>query len=172
LPLQIVAVSDARQRISVSGIEQHSSEAAARWQATAGQIKNAFTTKMGIDIGPLPIMLDVRVCSGYKRGADGSVAKEYGKELVPYPLQVGCNQSLALIAIGRHMLPFLLPFLTLLAHRLCCCGGSQFGLLILRSPRAHACGRYQRFLPCLHNTHILLTAGCLAKPAQASQWLC
>jgi hypothetical protein len=88
LALQIVAVSDARQRISVSGIEQHGSEEAARWQATAGQTKNAFTTKMGIDIGPLPIMLDVRVCSGYKRGADGSVAKEYGKELVPYPLQV------------------------------------------------------------------------------------
>jgi hypothetical protein len=87
--LQIVAVSDSRQRISVSGIEQHSSEAAAKWQATAGQTKNAFMTKMGIDIGPLPIMLDVRVCSGYKRGADGSVAKEYGKELVPYPLQVG-----------------------------------------------------------------------------------
>jgi hypothetical protein len=81
-------VSDARQRISVSGIEQHSSEDAAKWQATAGQTKNAFTTKMGIDIGPLPIMLDVRVCSGYKRGADGAVAKEYGKELVPYPLQV------------------------------------------------------------------------------------
>ncbi|WIA37566.1 hypothetical protein OEZ86_014473 [Tetradesmus obliquus] len=84
---EIVAVSDAKQRISVSGIEPHSSEGAAKWLSTAGATKNAFMSKMGIDIGPLPILLDVRVCSGYKRGADGAVAKEYGKELVPYPLQ-------------------------------------------------------------------------------------
>lgn len=87
--LQIVAVSDSKQRISVGGVTQHSPEEAGKWQMTAGQTKNTFMTKMGIDIGPLPIMLDVRVCTGYKRGADGSITKDHAKELVPYPLQVG-----------------------------------------------------------------------------------
>eukprot|EP00878_Enallax_costatus_P044517 GHUV01053171.1.p1 GENE.GHUV01053171.1~~GHUV01053171.1.p1 ORF type:complete len:158 (-),score=24.21 GHUV01053171.1:253-726(-) len=86
--LQIMAVSDARQRISVEGITQHTPEAASKWQMIAGQTKNMFLTKSGIDIGPLPIMLDVRVCTGYVRGADGAVQKQYAKELAPYPLQV------------------------------------------------------------------------------------
>lgn len=86
--MQIVGVSDARQRISVEGISQHTPEAASKWQMVAGQTKNMFLTKSGIDIGPLPIVLDVRVCTGYVRGADGPIKKEYAKELAPYPLQV------------------------------------------------------------------------------------
>lgn len=54
----------------------------------AGQTKNMFLTKTGIDIGALPVVLDVRVCTGYRREVDGSVRKEYAKELAPYPLQV------------------------------------------------------------------------------------
>lgn len=54
----------------------------------SGQTKNMFLTKTGIDIGALPVILDVRVCTGYKREMDGSIRKEYAKELVPYPLQV------------------------------------------------------------------------------------
>jgi len=85
--VQIMAVSDARQRMSVEGVAQHSPEAAGKWQMVAGQTKNMFLTKMGIDIGPLPYMLDVRVCTGHVRAADNSIRKEYAKELVPYPLQ-------------------------------------------------------------------------------------
>ena len=47
-----------------------------------------FLTKTGIDIGALPVILDVRLCTGYKREVDGSIRKEYAKELAPYPLQV------------------------------------------------------------------------------------
>lgn len=83
-----MAVSDSRQRITVQGISQHTPEEASKWQMVAGQTKNMFLTKSGIDIGPLPIMLDVRVCTGYIRAADGTCRKEYNKELVPYPLQV------------------------------------------------------------------------------------
>jgi hypothetical protein len=54
----------------------------------AGQTKNVFATQSGIDIGALPVMLDVRLCTGFKREADGSVRKEYAKEPAPYPLQV------------------------------------------------------------------------------------
>jgi hypothetical protein len=54
----------------------------------SGQTKNMFLTKTGIDIGALPVLLDVRVCTGYKREVDGSIRKEYAKELAPYPLQV------------------------------------------------------------------------------------
>lgn len=61
---------------------------AAKWQMLSGQTKNMFLTKTGIDIGALPVILDVRVCTGYKREMDGSIRKEYAKELVPYPLQV------------------------------------------------------------------------------------
>lgn len=80
-------MSDSKQRVGLSGTAQHTPDEAARWQAAAGQTKNAFLTKNGIDIGPLPIMLDVRVCTGHVRAADGSVRKEHAKELVPYPLQ-------------------------------------------------------------------------------------
>jgi hypothetical protein len=61
---------------------------AAKWQMLSGQTKNMFITKTGIDIGALPVILDVRVCTGYKREVDGSIRKEYAKELAPYPLQV------------------------------------------------------------------------------------
>lgn len=61
---------------------------AAKWQMLSGQTKNMFATKTGIDIGALPVILDVRVCTGYKREVDGSIRKEYAKELAPYPLQV------------------------------------------------------------------------------------
>jgi len=59
----------------------------------AGQTKNMFLTKTGIDIGALPVILDVRVCTGYKREVDGSIRKEYAKELAPYPLQVGLTDD-------------------------------------------------------------------------------
>lgn len=85
---QIVAVSDARQRVGVDGTAAHAPDAAARWSGLAGTTKNTFLTKMGVDVGPLPVLLDVRVCTRHVRGADGSVRKEYGKDLVPYPLQV------------------------------------------------------------------------------------
>jgi len=93
--VQIMAVSDARQRMTVEGVAQHSSEEAAKWQMVAGQTKNMFLTKMGIDIGPLPFMLDVRVCTGHVRAADNTIRKQYAKELVPYPLQAstGCNAT-------------------------------------------------------------------------------
>lgn len=42
---------------------------------------------MGLETGPVPILLHVRTVKGHVRNADGSVVKKYAQEAVAYPLQ-------------------------------------------------------------------------------------
>lgn len=84
-----MAVSDATSAVTPGGVQPHDREEAGQWQALVGRTKNLFLTKMGLEVGSVPVLLQLRACTGFTRNLDGVVSKSWAKELVPYPLQVG-----------------------------------------------------------------------------------
>ena len=84
----MVSVSDAKQEVTITGVKPKDSQEAGDWSHLAGRTKNLFLTKMGLDVGNMPVLLHVRACTGHVRNLDGVVTKTWAKEIVPYPLQV------------------------------------------------------------------------------------
>lgn len=82
-------MSDKEQSLGIQGLHKFSPEEAGNMSSLAARTRNLFLTKMGLETGPIPVMLHVRPCVGYIRNVDGTVAKKYAQgELAPYPLHV------------------------------------------------------------------------------------
>jgi len=84
----VVGVSDATMRVTPMGPVKHTSDKQAEWQKEAAGISRDFRIGRGTNLGPISVILHVRVCEGLKTQLDGSQLKTFGDEEIAFPLQV------------------------------------------------------------------------------------